>query len=232
MARISTAMQKKHGEALQSIADGGFNAYDVFESYHEGATNMNGLAGAFFTPYGLAKDFSIEVGTGRIIDLCAGIGVLAHACSVFNRDECEVTCIEQNPEYVAAGEAIVPWATWRCMSVTDLAPIPWDERYDHAISNPPFGNIAGFGMFDLEVVRIASTIAKSATFILPQMSTPFRYSGRTDGYKEEWSDTLKKWSDKNGISFEFNCGIDCNVYLDDWKGVKPVVEIVNFDFSS
>jgi hypothetical protein len=49
----------------------------VLDHWQESANHVNSVAGAFFTPTGLARDLSIEVSGLRIIDLCAGIGSLA-----------------------------------------------------------------------------------------------------------------------------------------------------------
>src|SRR5690606_30435911 len=52
----------------------------VLAPFREGAEHMTGLHGAFVTPPGLARDFSVEVpSSGRILDLCAGIGALSYA---------------------------------------------------------------------------------------------------------------------------------------------------------
>lgn len=228
MGTISRRAQKKHEITVKLLASKTkfthAETVQVFQDYQEGATNLNSLAGAFFTPYDLARDFAIEVTGNSIIDLCAGIGCLSYACT--NSDiKNKLTCIELNPEYVAIGKKLVPWANWHCRDVTEIKELDTKSKYDVAIANPPFGNIGGHSMFDLEVVRIASKIAKHGVFILPQMSTPFRYSGCRD-YSEEITDKLARWMGKNNIEFEMNCGIDCNQYIDSWKSVKPIVEIV------
>jgi predicted RNA methylase len=231
MARISTVSQRRHREAEALLASDDVLTFEqktfIYENYHEGATNLNGLNGAFFTPPALACDFATELHGNRVIDLCAGIGMLGHASTLFMPD-IDLTCVELCPAYVKAGKRLVPHATWHCESATQLT--PREDKFDLAISNPPFGNIDGIKMFDLEVVRIASTIANHGLFILPQQSTPFRYSG-SPYYREETTDALARWMDKTGIEFEFNCGIDCNQNLSGWKGVKPVVEIVLCDFT-
>jgi predicted RNA methylase len=233
MSRISRAVQKRHEKVLKLLESKELFTHNetlqVFQDYHEGATNLNGLAGAFFTPYGLARDFALEVTGNSVIDLCAGIGSLSYACSNANTQD-RLVCIELNPEYAAIGKKLVPWANWYCRDVTELNELAPEDKFDMAISNPPFGNISGHSMFDLEVVLIASKLARRAVFILPQQSTPYRYSG-CQGFSSEVTDKLERWMDKHDqINFEFNCGIDCDLYIQDWKGVKPVVEIVLFEF--
>ena len=90
----------------------------IFEHWQESANNVNSLHGAFFTPWGLAADFAIEANfykDARIIDLCAGIGVLSYAIQNLhkNRDmELDIVCVERNPQYVEIGKKILPNATW------------------------------------------------------------------------------------------------------------------------
>ncbi|WP_204162576.1 class I SAM-dependent methyltransferase [Brucella pseudogrignonensis] len=78
-----------------------------FNNWHEGADFNNAHAGAFFTPYDMAADFAIDAGQGRVIDLCAGIGVLSYftiARSRWATEPASVTCIERNPRYVEIGK--------------------------------------------------------------------------------------------------------------------------------
>jgi hypothetical protein len=206
----------------------------VLEHFQEGATNINSVAGAFFTPQGLASDAMIEcqgIG-GKFIDLCAGIGRLTHAAKDYN-DVREFTCVELNYDYAKIGMKVIPDANWIVGSIFDLP----DERiYDVAICNPPFGNIKtgrdndGFGGFEFSAIWKASKIAKFGIFILPQMSTPFLYSGRL-WYEERMNDKVKRFTDKTGIKFSFNCGIDTSIYKCQWHGVAPICEVCTFDFT-
>jgi predicted RNA methylase len=232
MAKLSTAAQKRHQAVLARLQDpkklDNDEIYEILENFHEGANHLNGIHGAFFTPPGLAKDFAIHVHGRTVIDLCAGIGSLSYACKMMNPGV-RLTCIELNPDYIEVGKRILPDATWYQADVQKIRTLDPDERFDVAISNPPFGNIGGINMFDLEVVRIASRIAKRGVFILPQLSTPFRYSGE-QSFRQETTDKLQRWMDANDITFDFNCGVDCNTYISHWKGVKPTVEIVCCEF--
>lgn len=59
----------------------------IFENFREDAEHINSKSGAFFTPFGLANDFTLQIPclygkTIRIIDLCAGIGVLSYAAQL------------------------------------------------------------------------------------------------------------------------------------------------------
>lgn len=113
MSKLPKALAKKHREAMDLVRSGRALTLTerdfVLEHFHEGAEHMNSLAGAFFTPESLASDFSLEVGPGRILDLCAGIGRLSIACShrLPNRYEraSSFVCVELNPAYVESADA-------------------------------------------------------------------------------------------------------------------------------
>lgn len=207
----------------------------VLDHFHEGAEHMHGLAGAFFTPAGLARDFSIEVPEcRRILDLCAGIGALAFACE---RRAPEIVCVEINPAYVEAGRAIMPDATWVRASAFELHAYAHLGPFDCVIANPPFGMIpaVGFegaytgGLFEYRVIETASRLAPYGVFIVPQMSAPFRYSGVPSFVAREDERALH-FREQTGIVMEPNCGIDTSVYRDEWKGTSPICEIVCCDF--
>lgn len=215
----------------------------VYENWHEGATNTNSVAGAFFTPFGLARDFGLEIiENARTIDLCAGIGMLSFVAYHFKGCK-DITCVEFNSDYVRVGKKLLPEANWVHGSVFDIG----SQRYEQALSNPPFGKIkTGISdrslkytgaEFDLKVIEIASQIADSATFILPQASTPFKYSGNVNGFEDlrgtsDLSSKVEKFINQTGIEYEFNCGICTESYVNEWKGVSPLCEIATFDFSS
>ncbi|WP_221933396.1 methyltransferase [Flavobacterium sp. ZT3R18] len=223
----------------------------VYEKWNESANSLNSEAGAFFTPIGLAQDFSIEVYEGaKVVDLCAGIGMLSFFA--YHYKDCkDITCIELNPQYVEVGKKLLPEAKWICGSIFDFEQF---EHFDQAIGNPPFGKIkTGLSTndklkykgaeFDLITIEIASLIADYGVFIVPQMSTPFRYSGRpyfedlrseSKGYNEAGLSVpqkVKKFINETGLDYQFNCGIDCNYHIDKWNGVAPTVEIITFDFN-
>ena len=212
---------------------------------------MNGLAGAFFTPDDLAQDLAIEVNPGRIIDLCAGIGVLAWNCQQMHERRLrpnepgkygsEFVCVELNPDYVAVGKKIIPEAEWICGSVFDIEELT-TKRFETAISNPPFGVIRTVkdkkkfkytgSNFEFLVIEQASRIADHGTFILPQNSVPFAYSreeGRPaqvwEGFPFRTSRIYDSFHEQTGIELDMNCGIDTTLYQKDWKFKTPVCEI-------
>jgi len=237
MAKLSKSEIKSHDEAMALVeCDRPLKDYEkefILDNFNESALHINSAAGAFFTPRGLARDFAIEVNGGHVIDLCAGIGSLSYA--IEQKVE-SIICVEINPDYLRIGKRIVPDAIWINASifsdeVLNITGLDW------AISNPPFGNIKSDefkgkytgSMFEFKTIEVASRIANYGAFILPQMSTPFRYSGK-DSYTEEISDKLKKFIEQTSINMEFNCGMDTSYYKDDWRGVSPVCEIVICDF--
>lgn len=237
--KIPKRAAKLHQEAVELARSGRRLTRDerafVLEHFHEGAEHMNGLAGAFFTPAGLARDFAIEVPEGhRILDLCAGIGALADAC---DHRASHIVCVELNAAYVEIGRAVVPDATWVHASVFDVDAYRQLGPFDVVISNPPFGQVPaeGFqgrytgGLFEYRVIELASTLARYGVFIVPQMSAPFRYSGRRDFEKAE-DERARRFREQTGIMMEPNCGIDTAVYRDAWRGVAPICEIVCCDF--
>lgn len=205
----------------------------ILDNWQEAATHMNSAAGAFFTPRSLARDFSLEIGGGSCIDLCAGIGSLAYAVS---EKVDRLVCVEVNPEYARVGKRVVPEAEWIVCSVFDPCVLALG-RFRWAISNPPFGRIPSKGYsgpvtgaeFEYRVIETASRIADIGCFILPQMSAPFRFSG-TQCYRREESDKARKFREQTGIEMEAGCGVDTSYFKNDWRGVSPVCEIVLCEF--
>lgn len=240
MAKLSRPILKKHQEACDLIDLDRPLTLDerefVIENWQESAEHINSAAGAFFTPLGLAFDFALDVGGGRILDLCAGIGALSYAAywrGGRHGDRPKITCVELNPDYVRVGKRIMPEATWITANVME----PPDElgTFDWVISNPPFGRtikIAGprySGEADLAVIDIASQYAPNGTFIIPVNSAPFSYSGRPY-YERRPSAKFDKFTRMTGIELEAGCGVDCSYYRDQWRGTAPAVEIVTADF--
>lgn len=88
-------------------------------------------------------------------------------------------------------------------------------------------------------MEVCSKISDIGTFIVPQNSTPFKYSG--SNFFIDYQDSNKKYGNmstkvskfmlETGFIFNFNLGIDTTIYLNQWKGVNPVCEIVNIDYS-
>lgn len=239
MARLSKKEAKLHAEACALLEKDVLTLDErefVINNWNEGANHINSAAAAFFTPLELAFTFAIEAGGCRtLIDLCAGIGALSYAATQNHcREPFErVVCVELNPDYAAVGRKIVPDAEWIVGSVQDL---PHLGHFDIAISNPPFGTVSKIagpryrGVADLAVIDIASDLADFGAFIIPQMSSPFELSG-VPHYKVRPSAKYAAFHEATGIELTPSCGIDCDYFKDQWRGVSPRVEVVCADFT-
>lgn len=243
MAKLTKQQAARHLEACDLLKKDTLTEDDrwfVLEHWQESANHINSVAGAFFTPLGLARSFTIEAHGHRIIDLCAGIGTLAfmvRAMRCYGQAP-EIVCVELNPAYVEVGRKVLPEAQWICADVFSLD-VAQVGRFDQAISNPPFGKVARKtcaaprytgGKFEYHVVDIASGVADYGTFILPQESAPFRYSGR-QRFEPVSSSAYQRFSQQTGIELTNNCGIDTSEHQSEWRGVAPAVEIVLSDFT-
>ena len=258
MSKLTKDQTKRHEQCLRLLEKESLSTDDKFfvlENYHEGATNMNAKNGAFFTPQQLARDIALGCAGSPTVDLCAGIGALMFPVVnglKWNKEEIDITCVEFNREYFEVGRKIIPEAKWHLADVTDfdfwcnlLGPNPneW-QKFEYAYSNPPFGKIKALedtmplqykgAEFDLKVAEICAMVAEHSTLILPQMSTPFRYSGGNpgnDGYyaKPGRSRKYDRFTKQTGIEFTFNIGIDTDQYKAQWKGVSPTCEIVHIE---
>jgi hypothetical protein len=236
--KLSKQQSKLHQQALDLVHSDKALTWEerkfILENYFEAQGQLNALAGAFFTPYELARDFSIEArmadGRWSMVDLCAGIGMLSFAC---DRDETDITCVEFCEDYVTVGKRVMPNAKWIHGDVFTVEL----GRYDFAVSNPPFGAIKGDqfkgkytgGQFEYKVIELASRLVTYGVFILPQQSAPFRLSG-VQCYREEETDKPRKFREQTGIVMQPNSGIDTNQYRSAWHGVSPMCEIVCCDF--
>ncbi|WP_313666120.1 methyltransferase [Shinella sp.] len=245
MAKLTKAQAKAHAQACDLLIKPVLTEDDkdfVLKNWNESANHVNGAAGAFFTPYDMAFDFTIDaIGqggySGRIIDLCAGIGMLSYACWHRSGRQAKITCVERNPDYLAVGQKILPEAEWILADVLDVLDMDLG-RFDIAISNPPFGKIKrernsprySGAEFEFHVMDIAAHLADEGAFIVPQMSAGFKYSG-SQHYERQKDGKAVKFQQLTGLRFEAGCGIDTAFYLNDWKGVSPMCEIVCVDFT-
>lgn len=236
MAKLSKPQIRAHEKALGFLKQDDLTEEErefVFDNWQESANHVNSAAGAFFTPLDMAWTFELEVGGRRILDLCAGIGVLSYAiyqrrCWANSEQPPEITCVEINPDYVAVGRKLLPEANWivaDALSDLDIG------RFDWVISNPPFGRLNGHGDFDLAIVEQAERYADSGTFILPDGSVPWSYSGRPCFEPDSCSEKAKRFRDRTKIDLMPNCGIDCSVWEKEWRGAAPKVEIALADYS-
>lgn len=99
MARISKQQSKLHDQIMQLVPSYSTSTFEqkefILQSYQGDGI---GGTGAFFTPEGLAWDFTIDSNcTGRCIELCAGIGRLS-LCQYTRHKPKHITCVEINPD--------------------------------------------------------------------------------------------------------------------------------------
>lgn len=246
MAKLTRNQSTRHNSAVRRLNKDRLTFEDqefILQHWQEAAHHINGDDGAFFTPMGLAWDMALEIQGPRILDLCAGIGALAFAAyhhgSYGRTNPRQIVCVEKNPDYIAVGRKLLPEATWIQGDVFNLPPdfLAQYGPFDTVIGNPPFGKLKASraaprykgGEFELSVIDLASDYAPYGVFIIPQMSSPFAYSGQPFYKRRE---TLKSvaFYKQTGIDLEAGCGVDCSFYRDDWHGVCPTVEIVCADF--
>ncbi|MGA7634655.1 MAG: hypothetical protein WCB11_28145 [Terriglobales bacterium] len=67
-------------------------------------------------------------------------------------------------------------------------------------------------------------------FILPQNSTPFRYSG-AQCYQRIENAKFEKFFADTGVDMEAGCGIDTTVHRDGWRQVSITTEIACCEFT-
>lgn len=220
-------------------------------------------AGAFFTPAGLARTVSWCSGdSGRFVDLCAGIGALTWPLlrdpMWMSRVPREIVAVELNPRFVEVGRRLMPEVAWVCGDVLDQS--TWDGlgRFDHAVSNPPFGMVATrgarrnwlryHGVMEYQVMEVAARVANTVTMIVPQGSAPalwqrsggadrnmYRWDGRSSTYSAELSRpaesaALLKWYETWPDSEVSGSNFD-TADGGDWNGTNVRVEIVHVEFS-
>ncbi len=243
MAKLTKQQIKLHHQATELLEQDILSIdekFFVLDNWKENATHINSSAGAFFTPWGLARDFAVVCGeVDSVIDLCAGIGKLSFAIkqmSEWSRRIPKITCVEINPDYVAVGKKILPEANWICSSVFDPQLLTLDRAH-MAISNPPFGRIKRGGdspnykgaEFELHVINIASKVAEFGQFIIPPTTAGFKYSG-VFNFKRDAASKGHEFQQKLGLTFNPQA-IDATVYSSDWNGVSPACEVVSVDFT-
>lgn len=253
MAKLTKQQIKQHNQAVEYLQKEELTFDEklfVFENWNEGANNNNAEAGAFFTPLGLARDFVLNIyDNATTIDLCAGIGMLSFYAYHF-KDCKEITCVELNSSYVEVGKKLLPEANWICDSIFNYENF---GHFEQVISNPPFGKIKTGkpdnlnlnyqgSEFDLMAIEIGSKIANYGCFLVPQGSTPFLYSGQPffqdlrlkskayNPYEKSLPKKVEKFIKETGLNYDFNIGVDTAYFVNDWKGVSPICEIVCFEF--
>jgi len=241
MAKLTKKQTKMHNQACAILEKETLTIDEklfVIEHWHEGAERPVGESGTFFTPLEFAGDFSLDVYKhGRVLDVCAGIGALSlqvHLYDQYNQDITEIVCLEINPRFVEIGKKILPEATWICADVFELDTLELGH-FDCIYGNPPFGKNTRTRSkdtkrdFEFAVIELASKHADFGTFIIPQNSAPFQYSGR-QYYEERTSGKGVTFKQETGLELVCGVGIDTSVFKDQWKSTSIITEVVTIDF--
>lgn len=247
--RLSKAQARAHQNACRLLKKPVLTMDEriyVLTHWQAGATQLNGLVGAYFTPQKLAMAMMTDLTPGRILDLCAGIGVLAFYARIHLQWEgpCELVCVDSNPAYVEVGRKVVPEARWHCADIFHLTQLR--ERgelkpFDWVITNPPWGTADRTSnapryrgrCFEYHALDIASDLANDGLCLLPQNSVPFRCSGARDNSEapEEMLLECQRFKEQTGIELEQGCATDTAIYSSEWQGLEaPAIEIALIDF--
>lgn len=244
MAKLTKQQSKLHLKAEKLLLKDTLTEDEiefVFENWHEGSSIDQTYSGAFFTPQRLALDFRIDVSGDRILDLCAGIGVLSYylyhwGWERYDNKKREIVCIERCPRFVEIGKKLLPEATWICADVFDFD-FSTLGYFDTVVSNPPFSRVKTSSnpprytgsIFEYKLLDLASDLADYGTFIIPQNSAPFDYSGM-HYFRQNITQAHQKFFEQTKIRLDAGCGIDTSIFNDEWKQNVPPVEIVCAEF--
>lgn len=243
--KLTKEQRKRHDEAWERLQSDSLSDDDrqfVCRHLRPEATTDIGRNSAFFTPWEIASDFQIETFTHhstertRILDLCAGFGVLSLQTYLDSQVKPDVTCVELNPEFVAIGKKVFPEARWICGSVFDVPEILAGEAFTEFFSNPPFGRIPkvdgrkphNAARFEFAVAEIGLSMAEFGTMICPRGATDWEFSGRPT-FRRMDNPQYRKWSDWAGIRLSPNCGIDTCDSGARFSDTSIVVDIANVE---
>ncbi|HED2478343.1 methyltransferase [Citrobacter sp. FDAARGOS_156] len=237
MARVTKKESQLHLKVMELVhSDRQLTEDDkefIFNNYRGDGI---GATGAFFTPEMLAWDFILDAGCNDdCIELCAGIGRLSYYQFIRNKPS-HITCVELNPEYVLIGKRVLPQAEWIKGDALQYTPYRF---YRAAYGNPPFGKIktseAYTGRytgseFEYKIIDRAREYSSFGTWIVPQGSAGFKYSGHTYYDRSIQSAKYTKFEKDTGLILHPGVGIDTSIYRDQWNGTKVTCESVLVDY--
>lgn len=189
----------------------------ILENYHPGASHNITTSGAFFTPWELAQSLAaLHGGGGRVVDLCAGIGILAFALHTRQllwpeKERATLTCIELNQEYASVGRAVLPEAEWISGEdgITAIRRLP---KFTSGLSNPPYGRVKGGGLWHLQfTLALAERCKDGAYIIMP----------KSDELTTMWDEVHRR---ETGMTLTGGC-LDLKGMELDWRGTNIGVDV-------
>jgi predicted RNA methylase len=244
MARLSKnvlKLQQKINDILEQDILSRQDKLFVYEHFNEAVLVEVNRCAAFFTPLDLAWEVALEVvdheTPQRVLDLCAGIGMLAFS-TLSRNSMAEIVCVEQNPEFVRIGRKLLPEAKWICCSLEDTETLKSLGIFDVVVSNPPYGVVPSMKdvkssrytgeLAHFKAIDIASNLGNYGVFLIPQSDAGFKLSG-VQCYERCISSAHQKFFDETGIEITPSCGIDTTAYTP-FKNTKIVTEITTMQF--
>jgi len=258
MGKISKEAMKRHSKAMEILEKDELSFDDkvyVLENYHEGATNMNNLISAHFTPMQLAWSMEQNTGYTNFVDLCSGIGILSW-CMVrgyqmghmsHKKDQIGI-CIEYCEEYYNIGKKLLPELHWINGSIFDdkviaeVKEIMGDKSFS-IISNPPYGRQVKTDTkhllkykgpeFEYKAIEVGSLMgASNGSFLIPQGSCNFKITGVSGYEKVEDNSKYNKFAKETNLTMRPNNGYTTEITEgeDGWKDVSIITEIAIFDY--
>jgi len=254
MGKISKRNMQRHSEAMRVLEQDTLSFDDkvfVLENYHEGATNMNNLVSAHFTPMSIARSVEQCTRNRNFVDLCAGIGMLTwHQLRILDFEQTNdfvAICVENCTEYYNIGKKLMPEVHWINGSIFDEEVIQqikdlMDGKSFSVISNPPYGRQVNPDVkhllkykgseFEYKAAELGFLLgANEGVFLIPQGSCNFKMSGQRSTDLNVPCSKYEKFYKQTGIEMSPNIGFCTDVTDEDgWKDVSIATEIAIFDY--